>query len=570
MMYKLNLQPSLAEILWVAGGLVGITSCSPSVTFPSLEIDMSKFIAILGISVVCLIDQATAQQRPISGEFQRRLPSGSTLLAVGSNGRAATAVVTGKKFRVAPPTASARLYVLNDNKIAAQIVLSRCKKKRGTQAINTKSCNSQEVFTSFKAGKKLGAVAKIGSAYVLRSASLGNVIPSDKASSTRFVPIGVATLGLGGVATTQGAFSALAESGSDADKDGLVDALDIDDNGNGIIDNYDPSSPAPSSSDSFRVFSNLKLDLAQSLNLHATGALTSAAIDAALQSVQTLAIQVAGNTSETTELDCGSLSYCSAGGTGQSNNQPFPGSAGGAFDSDSDGLGTITRGSTGDFQLQTKATSSAIGAGDTMIQRVTATDGSARQIPGVLNFVFNSTPALKTISVNGDPEQTINYATTPRLGSRQNCIQAPASGDVTLAITGWRPQRPGVAAAGEGQFVDIGKSLITIDIPNAPVPVGSSSPGASGPGNCVSTAYSVPSDANLTVTTNGLQDAKADTEAVSSNTYSFTVNISSCLNSAPSGSISWPANTELYIDLQFRSRDGDNAAQKFCVVRLPV
>ncbi|MFN9960246.1 MAG: hypothetical protein ACK55I_44755, partial [bacterium] len=179
----------------------------------------------------------------------------------------------------------------------------------------------------------------------------------------------------------------------DSDGDGLVNALDIDDNNNGVIDNYDAASSAPSATDAFRVFSNLKLELDQSLNLHATGSLPTASIDTALQSVQTLAIQVAGATSETTELDCGTLSYCSSGGTGQANNQPFPGTAGGAFDSDSDGLGTITKGGTGDFQLQTKATSAAIGAGDTLIERVTAADGTERQIPGVLNFVFNSTPA---------------------------------------------------------------------------------------------------------------------------------------------------------------------------------
>jgi hypothetical protein len=360
---------------------------------------------------------------------------------------------------------------------------------------------------------------------------------------------------------------ALAEAGTDADKDGLVDALDIDDNGNGVIDNYDSASTAPATGDSFRVFSNLKLDLDQSLNLHATGSLPSASIDTALQNVQTLAIEVAGSTGETTELDCGSLSYCSSGGTGQTNNQPFPGTAGGTFDTDSDGFGTITKGGTGDFQLQTKATSAAIGAGDTLIERVTAADGTERQIPGVLNFVFNSTPALKTISVNGGAEQTIDYTATPRLGSRQNCIQVPSTGDVALTITGWRPQRPGVSAAGEGAFVDIGKSLVTIDIPNAPVAIGAPGGGTNGPGNCVGSAYTVTSDPNLTITGNGLQDGKSDIDAVSSNTYTFTIDVSACMNNAPSGAVPWPDNTELFLDLQFRSKDGDNAAQKFCLTR---
>jgi len=530
---------------------------------------MKNYLMAVVISLVCLSDTASAQQRPLSGEFQKRPPSGSKLLAIGSNGRAAFGVLTGKKFSVTPPTASARLYLLKDNKVSGQAVLSKCGKLKGSAAINTKTCNKAVVYTSFKAGKKLGVITKFGSAYVSRSASLGNVVPSDRAAATNFVPVGLAKLGLGGATlSSTKEFSTLADPGADSDLDGLVDALDIDDNGNGIIDNYDPSSSSSSSSDTFKVFSNLKLDLSESLNLHATGSLSSAAIDAALQSVQSLAIQVAGSTGETTELDCGTLGYCSAGGTGQNNSQPFPGAAGGTFDPDSDGFGTIVRGGTNDFQLQTRATSAAIGAGDSMIQRVTATDGAERQIPGVLNFVFNSTPALKAIAVNGNAGQTINYTTTPRLGSRQNCIQAPASGDVILTITGWRPQRPGVASAGEGAFVDIGNSLITIDIPNAPVTSGSTAPGTNGPGNCVTSAYSVPSDTNLTVSGSGLQDAKADTTASATNTYNFVVNITSCLTNAPSGAISWPANTELYIDLQFRSRDGDNSAQKFCVKRI--
>jgi len=529
---------------------------------------MKRSLVAVVVSLSCLSHSALAQQKPLSGEFQKQLPAGSTLLAIGSNGRASVAVFTGKKFRVTPPTASARLYILKGNKVTGQVALSKCKNKKGSKAINIKSCEKEQVYTSFKAGKKLGTISSVGSAFVIRSASLGSVIVTDKAAAKDFAPLGVAKLGLGGGSpTTKAEFVSAADAGADSDLDGLVNALDIDDNGNGIIDNYDSSSSTPAAGDSFKVFSNLKLELSESLNLHATGSLSTAAIDAALQAVQTLAIQVAGATGETTELDCGTLGYCSAGGTGLSNNQPFPGAAGGTFDPDSDGFGTITRGATNDFQLQTKATSTAIGAGDAMIERITAADGTERQIPGVLNFVFNSTPALKTIAVNGGAEQTIDYTSTPRLGSRQNCIQAPATGDVILAITGWRPQRAGVAAAGEGAFVDIGKSLVTIDIPNGPVVSGSPSSGTNGPGNCASAAYSVPSDPNLTVSTNGLQDAKADTAAVTTNTYSFTVNVSSCLNSAPSGAISWPANNELYIDLQFRSKDGDNSAQKFCVKR---
>jgi len=534
---------------------------------------MSRLIIALTSALVLALP-ASAQQKSISGEFSKKPASGSILVAVSSNGRSSTGVITGKKFRVTPPEVTARLYLLQNNRVSAQLVLSKCKNRSGSKTIDIKSCSKNEVYTSFRAGKKLGMVNKIGSAYVLRSASLSTVLTTQKASARNFIPVGVTTLGLGGGSTVGGSntvsgksISASAEEVSDGDLDGLVDALDIDDNGNGIIDNYDSSSTASAAADSFRIFSNLKLDLDQSLNLHATNSLTTSAIDAAMQSVQTLAIQVAGSSDESSELDCGDLSYCSAGGTGQNNNQSFPGAAGGSFDSDGDGFGSITRGATGDFQLVTKATSSEIGGGDTFIQRIRGSDGLERQIPGLLNFVFSSTPALKSISVNGAAAQTIDYSANPRLGSRQRCIQAPASGDVVLHITGWRPQRSGLTTAGESEFVDIGRSLITIDIPNGPVSIGAPGGGSSGPGNCVRSAYSVPSDTNLTVANDGIQDGKSDSGADSANTYNFTVDISACLNNARSGAINWPANSELYIDLQFRSKDGDNAAQKFCVSR---
>ena len=132
-----------------------------------------------------------------------------------------------------------------------------------------------------------------------------------------------------------------------------------------------------------------------------------------------------------------------------------------------------------------------------------------------------------------------------------------------LKVSGWRPQRAGVSGAGEATYVDLGNSKITIDIPNGPTPGGP----AQGPGNCVASAYSE-SDTNLSVSADGLQDSKGDIDADASNTYEFTLDVNSCLASSPSGAISWDPGQSLSLDLQFRSRDGDNAAQKICLRRV--
>jgi hypothetical protein len=246
---------------------------------------MKKLASSL-IILVCASGSALAVEKPISGSFNKAPDSGTSLLAVSDNGRSAKGVVTGKKFSVVPPSATARLYLLKAGKVSGQIVLSRCKKKKGSKAINAKTCSKVEVYNSFKAGKKLGTVSKSGLVYVLRSASLSPVVPTAKATAKNFVPVGLATLGLGtGTSRFSEAVRTFAGDTVDSDGDGLVNALDIDDNNNGVIDNYDSASSAPSATDAFRVFSNLKLELDQSLNLHATGSLPTASIDTALQSV---------------------------------------------------------------------------------------------------------------------------------------------------------------------------------------------------------------------------------------------------------------------------------------------
>lgn len=519
------------------------------------------------LSLLCVGNFALAAEKPITGILRSAPAAGTEVLAISDNGRSASASIVKGRFSVVPPASTARLYLLKDGKITGQLVLSKCK---GT-AKSPKSCSTTQVYTAFKSGRALGTLAKSGKVYVSKAVSLGSVVAGSRVVARSSVPVGLASNGLGGRAMVTRSLNqhqmAAASSGADVDGDGLVEALDVDDNNNGVIDNYDPSIVAQPEN-TFRVFSNFKLSIDESLNLHATG-LSTALIDAAMSKIQTLAIGVAGGSGEVAELDCGGLTYCSAGGTGTAppeSGSAFPGAAGGTFDSDGDGYGTITKGATGDFQLRTNATSAAIAAGDTLIERVTGSDGVEREIPGIINFVFTSTPAIKSYAVNGGAEQTIDYtSTSSRVGSLSNCISVPATGTVAFTVTGWRPQRPGVSAAGEAAYVDIGNSKITIDIPNSPVPV-SGSGGGAGPGNCAVSSYSE-SDPNLSIVSDALQDNKGDLDASSSNTFQFTVDLSACLATARSGAITWNAGERLNIEVQFRSQDGDNASQRVCVKR---
>ena len=496
---------------------------------------------------------------------------GKTLLAVDvASGKSATADITAGNTCIGLTGSAVKLYVKGATKVENAVVAAR-KARRGTalsQVVTTfqgnrtfklgKLTQSGVLLVSTKAYKKFADKSSLSSAGTLSTALAASGQASSAAGSKRLPKPHAAVADVA--------------ADEDADKDGLVDAVDADNDDDGILDNYDSSGndlgggpSSPGAAKSFNVFSNLKVDIDQTLNVN-VGPVSTAQIDDLLKTHQTLAIGVAGdsNAGETTELDCGALTYCSAGGTGiaMQGFGPFPGDPGGANDPDSDGLGTITKGSTGDFQLQTGATSGDIHGGDTFIERVTDSTSKETEVPGMLNFVFNTTPALKTVTTDV-ASSDVDYNVQPRKGSRQNCFSVPATGPVTVTMTGWRPQRPGNSEVGEGEWVDIGHSKITIDIPNGACgsPNGPCAP--QGPGNCQPSAYST-TDPKLAVGSDTLNDNQDDQNSDPLNTFTFTIDLSSCLSSH---SVSWSSGETLFTDLQFRSNYGDNAAQKVCFTR---
>lgn len=489
---------------------------------------------------------------------------GGKLLAVTETGKSNSVVIPAKggKISITPLASNVFLYQVIDNKVARQVVNKMChNSKSGTD------CGEKDkVTTLFRAGATLGTVKVLDGALLTNKVGVDyqkTIVSKFQTRATNYVPKGIKTAGLG--VFVAGSVIVVRSASSDGDGDGLVDALDADDDNDTVLDNYDRS-PGTGTATGFKVFSNLKLDIDRSVNLHTTG-LSPERVDSALQSAQTLAIEVAGEPTDSVELDCGTLSYCSREGTGTSGpgGTPFPGAGGSTTDADDDGFGTLSKGPTGDFQLRTGATSTAISSGDLLSEIVTSKSNKSSTIPGILNFVFTSNPALKEITVsNGtiNRTSTINYAATPVLGSRNNCLTAPASGNISLSITGWRPQRKGILEAGEAEFMDLGHSQISIDIPDLPCAQSGTCPAAFGPGHCSVSSY-FESDPNLSIASGlDIVDARGDVDADPANTYTFGVNLATCL-----GSISWEPGQTLFLDLQFASANGDNAAQKFCITR---
>ena len=516
---------------------------------------MSIFWAV-GHASILMLACPSSQAITLKGT----MPAGYALVAVTPEGESTTGKGT---FTLEPSGGKARLYAIDDKgSLAGPVILAV---KRGGQFYTyqqAKKGGKSRVCSSSKASFVLGTSASTskgklnlgtikvdeanGIAYLTKRLNKQYL---DKAgSSLASIADGEQCLP-GGTGNTLGLKTAIAAAkpflsaealpepadastspGGDKDKDGLVDALDIDKDDDGILNPYDPDSAGGPEDNSFRIFSNLKLDIESSLNQYVKN-LTSVDLNNAIANVG-LAIQVAGAETDSVELNCFGLSYCSSGGTGTTaeGNKAFPDE----FDSDGDGFGKIERGSTNDFQLRPNVHStSAIKGGDTYVEVVTDGSGKVTEIPGMLSFVFSTTPAIASVTM-GDVVTPVTYP--PTIGTMNNPFLAPADWNGVLTLSAYRPQRVGLKAAGEGDFVDIGGSLITIDIPNAPCTdtPGSGCVSASGPGNCRADAYTSTSS-ELIADPNGLKDSRGDqntdTANPSANLVSFSIDLNNCLGS---------------------------------------
>lgn len=167
-----------------------------------------------------------------------------------------------------------------------------------------------------------------------------------------------------------------------------------------------------------------------------------------------------------------------------------------------------------------------------MIARITS-GGTLTESPIGLPFVFTSVPAL--VSYDGGAGNTaMTYpASSPGAPGTQGSPIAVAkngAGGYVLAGTFWRPQRQGVAGAGEAATMDIGGLAYSITVQP---PRGSSFTAGSAT-QCSAASLST-TDASLTVQSEGgsigdLVDGRADAASDPANTFAASVNLSACMS----------------------------------------
>jgi hypothetical protein len=368
---------------------------------------------VLSFAALAAGAPATAKLRPITGRLSQ---PGYDVIALATDGKATTVRARTGRFRLRPPAAAVTLQLRAPNGgYAGPIVVGR----KGKRAV-----------VGVKAGARLGRVTvHRGYAKVSKRLRKRWIDARRTARARRGVPIGVRVFGRVRSRPPR------ARVRGDRDLDGIPDPLDIDDDGDLVLDNLDGSraggpvrraraaqaaggeatnpycQPIASGLQSAAFFQSANVNAFTLRGLRADQIRDK--IDEDLMASEGLrfspidASSCNPLTTDPVELDCGGapdpnnpdswiggLSYCTRGGSGQTfedqGSLAFPGPAFGQLDPDGDGKGTLPRPSF----LRPRAKSAEIKTGQPLSQVVTNGDGTETSYPGALNFVFVTTPAL--------------------------------------------------------------------------------------------------------------------------------------------------------------------------------
>jgi hypothetical protein len=530
-------------------------------------------LRLAGVLVLALavagIATASAAAATISGSIKNG--KGYQVLLVQSDG-------TTKKARIS--SAAGAFSIRGASLGNASLQLVRRDGSYYGPVVLKATADKAYVFVARSAGLKLGGIVLKSGYALVKVAPAGRYqkVATASAKAVRGKPIGAGRLGLVATAEPGG----LNGPGADLDRDGVINAFDIDDNGNRILDNVDrtgrgaarpsvvnarsarltgPSLPraagGPPPANEFRMFSNFKLGGATSINVNIPGiSNVDALIAQYVPSTVTLATQVMGGSRAT--LDGLGNTYVQPhsldGVTYPLMNFVAATYTGGLLD--------LEVGPSNDAQIKPGALPAEIGAGDSFVE--TTADGTS--YPGTLNFVFDTAPALASYRFDTDQDPTAvtydaNGASAQGMTPGTRLVVPIGATAVTLTL--WRPQRQTTAgeSGNEDGWVDIGGLDYQVDIPNAPItPDGAGQPSTHNAQGSYSNASA--NGVPVTPSMGGVLDPALDAASSTADTITFTVSLTTCF----SGWSSFGSGTQFDFDVAAISAYGDNAARKLYFV----
>lgn len=460
---------------------------------------------------------AAARPKPITGALDK---PGYTVIALAANGSARSVRARTGGFRVVPPATRVTLQLRSpQGKYAGPIVVGGA---------------STKVIVGVRAGARLGRiVVGAGHARVARRQRSAAIDRSRWARARRGVPVGAGVFGR--VRTTPPRHA----PPGDRDADGIPDVIDIDDDGDRIIDNVDRSKTARAAQSTSQLPHQwIKSFLGRAL-FQTANADVPALSDRITSAFKGLTLMIGIAQGDAVELDCGGsnqtpprpegLSYCSRGGTGTTADPrqlAFPD----AFDPDGNGMGNLTpsptRPSTGNdaFFLGPNAAPDQIGTGDTLIQRVTNKDGGQTQVTDTVQYLFTTVPTLVAYDDGQGDAGTVDYPVA--YGAPGNLdngfpVKARPDGRVSVRLTFWRPQRPPIPPE-TAPWMDIGHLTYGMQI---------YSTGLACPDDAFSDPVAPLAAAPTAYAFGGgaLSDQAGDRPADPANTLTFTIDLTTCL-----------------------------------------
>jgi hypothetical protein len=505
-------------------------------------------VAVLVLAAVGLAlsgaEPASASAKPgrISGKLTQ---PGYTVIAIAKNGRAQVRRAPHRSFNLRPPADVVTLHLRAPNGVyAGPVVLGGARKGR-------------RAILGVRAGARLGAIkVKPGRGYAKALNGLRRLQRSGWVDLKRWgrakkgVPIGAGNYGR---VRSKNVRSRVA---GDLDLDGIPDPLDIDDDGDRILDNLDSpprrarasAHASSTSAGDFRMRTSLgeggDLQRTANVNGFSRSGLTPDEHEPLISAnlVENLVLEMAILPGDLSELNCGlpqsrtdptlgGLVYCTKGGTGQLSPDeaiPFGKSFPECCDANDNGFGTLVPGTSpgSGFGLSPRATSDQIGSGDLLVQHVT-TDGHPVDFTATVQYVFATNPAVASYDDGQGNSADIKYPVpnaAPGTGGNPVPVEAGPSGDVLVDLTLWRPQRRPIHP--ETGWIDMGGLDYGALIP--------SSGEFCGPGSYPST------DPNMELVDGGFQgeqrwagfrDLSADRPADAKNTFTFRLNLTKCLQS---------------------------------------